>query len=173
MPGSKLLRNFFALSVLAAFPGMLQATNPLILFPTSVALTCAKGVANCAASVSVAVSDASGPDYFLVNPASVPYWLQVSLMNGQATTTPLNMVFTPSAAWINLSVGTYTASVSITGGAITAATVPVTRNGFAVGDQAGDVHLDRFSSKPRSPARRCPSRAPGSDLAGLSRVGNS
>jgi len=45
-------------------------------------------------SVSVAVSDGAGPDYFLVNPASVPYWLQVSLMNGLATSTPQNMIFT-------------------------------------------------------------------------------
>jgi uncharacterized protein (TIGR03437 family) len=125
MCGSRLLRNFFALSAVAAFPGMLYATNALTLTPGSVALTCAKGSATCAASVSVALSDGAGPDYFLVNPASVPYWLQVSLMNGLATSTPQNMIFTPSAAWVNLSVGVYTAVVSITGTAITTATVPV------------------------------------------------
>ncbi len=138
MRGSKLLRNFFAMSVLAAFPGMLRASNALILNPTSVALTCAKGSANCAASVSVAVSDASGPDYFVVNPASVPYWLGVSLMNGQATTTPQNMIFTPSAAWINLSVGIYTASVQITGAAITTASVPVT---LQITDSAPSINV--------------------------------
>src|SRR5271157_750003 len=126
MSGWKLLRNFLTLSVLAAFPAMLQATDTLTLNPTTVSLTCAKGAANCAASVTVAVSDSLGTDYFVVNPASVPYWLQVGLMNGQATSTPQNMVFTPSAAWVNLSVGVYTASVSITGSTITSAAVPVT-----------------------------------------------
>jgi uncharacterized protein (TIGR03437 family) len=47
-------------------------------------------------------------------------------MNGLATSTPQNMIFTPSAAWVNLSVGVYTASVSITGATITTVPVPVT-----------------------------------------------
>ena len=126
MSGPKLLRNFLALSVLAAFPGMLHATDALTLTPSTVSLTCAKGAAACAASTTVAVSDAAGTDYFVVNAATVPYWLQVGLMNGLATSTPQNMVIQPSAAWVNLPVGVYTASVSIIGSAITPATIPVT-----------------------------------------------
>jgi uncharacterized protein (TIGR03437 family) len=120
------MRNFLALSVLAAFPGMLHATDSLTLNPTAAALTCAKGAGTCASSVTVAVSETAGTDYFLVNAATVPYWLQVSLMNGLATSTPQNMIFTPSAAWINLPVGLYSASVLITGVALTPVTVPVT-----------------------------------------------
>jgi uncharacterized protein (TIGR03437 family) len=120
------MRNFLALSVLAAFPGMLHASDTLTLSPGTVALSCAKGAATCAASTTVAVSDASGTDYFVVNPATVPYWLQVGLMNGLATTTPQNMIFQPSAAWVNLPVGIYSANVSITGAAIVTAAVPVT-----------------------------------------------
>jgi len=126
MSGPKVLRNFIALSVLAASPGMLHATDSLTLSPSTVSLTCAKGAATCAASVNVAVSDASGTDYFVVNPASVPYWLQVGLMNGLATSVAQSMTFTPSAVWVNLPVGVYSASVSITGSAINPATVPVT-----------------------------------------------
>lgn len=126
MSGPKLLRNFLALSALAAFPGMLHATDALTLTPSTVSLTCAKGAAACAASTTVAVSDAAGTDYFVVNAATVPYWLQVGLMNGLATSTPQNMVIQPSAAWVNLPVGVYTASVSIIGSAITPATIPVT-----------------------------------------------
>jgi uncharacterized protein (TIGR03437 family) len=120
------LRNFLAVSVLAAFPGMLHAADALTLSPATVSLTCAKGAATCAASINVAVSDVLGTDYFVVNAATVPYWLQVGLMNGLATTVPQNMAFQPSAAWVNLSVGVYTASVSITGSAIAPASVPVT-----------------------------------------------
>jgi uncharacterized protein (TIGR03437 family) len=120
------MRSFLALSAVAAFPGMLHATDALTLTPSTVSLSCAKGAATCAASVTVAVSDALGTGYFVVNPATVPYWLQVGLMNGLATSVPQNMIFQPSAAWVNLPVGIYTASVSITGVAITTATVPVT-----------------------------------------------
>jgi uncharacterized protein (TIGR03437 family) len=105
---------------------MLHATDALTLTPSTVSLTCAKGAAACAASTTVAVSDAAGTDYFVVNAATVPYWLQVGLMNGLATSTPQNMVIQPSAAWVNLPVGVYTASVSIIGSAITPATIPVT-----------------------------------------------
>jgi len=126
MSGPKLLRNFLALSVLAAIPNMLCATNTLTLSPTTVSLTCARGAATCVSSTAVAVSDALGADYFVVNAASVPYWLDVSLMNGLAISTPQNMTFGPSAAWVNLPVGIYTANVSITGSTITTATVPVT-----------------------------------------------
>jgi uncharacterized protein (TIGR03437 family) len=72
------------------------------------------------------VTDAAGTDFFAVGAATVPYWLQVTPMNGSASASSQNLVFQNSAASANLPVGVYTANVQITGANLVTATVPVT-----------------------------------------------
>jgi uncharacterized protein (TIGR03437 family) len=113
------------LGAVALSSSVLEASDALTLVPSSVSLACAKGSGTCAPT-DVAVTDAAGTDYFAVSAATVPYWLQVTPMNGSASGSSQNLVFQPSAAWVNLSVGVYSASVQITGINLTTATIPVT-----------------------------------------------
>jgi uncharacterized protein (TIGR03437 family) len=137
MSGLNPIRYFFALSALAMCCGLLHAADTLTLAPSSVALTCAKGSAS-GSPVSVAVTDAAATDYFAVGAASVPYWLQVTPMNGSASASSQNLVFQTSAASVNLPVGVYTASVQITGSNLVTASVPVT---LQVSDNAPGLNV--------------------------------
>jgi len=119
-------RTLLALTIVAG-GGILRAANTLTFSPTSVALSCAKGSSSCG-TVPVGVTDASGSDYFSVNPASSPDWLQVTPMNGLATGSSQNLTFQVSAIAATLPVGVYSANVQITGSSITTGIVPVILN---------------------------------------------
>jgi len=122
MSAPNIFRILLALSLMAG--SGLRAANTLTYSPSSVVLICAKGSASCN-TVPVGVTDAAGNDYFTINAATVPYWLQVSPMNGLATGTSQNLTFQVSAAAANLPVGEYAATVQITGSNLTNGVIPV------------------------------------------------
>jgi uncharacterized protein (TIGR03437 family) len=111
----KLVRKLSVLSVLASCSGILNAADTFTLNQNTVALSCTKGAAACTSSVSVNLTDSTGTAYFAISLVNFPSWLQVSPMSGAGNSTPLPLVFTPSAAWVNLPVGVYTANVAISG----------------------------------------------------------
>ncbi len=124
MSGIKFSSILLALSLVAG-PGILRASNTLTYSPATVVLTCSKGSASCN-TVPVAVTDAAGTDYFALNASTVPYWLQVSPMNGSASNSSQNLTFQVSPAAANLPVGEYSAAVQVTGANIVTGSIPVT-----------------------------------------------
>ena len=76
-------------------------------------------------AVAVTVS-ATSPTYFTVDAASVPIWMTVSVMNETATSTGVDIDFSPNAVGDSLAAGSYNASIKLKVPGFADKLVPVT-----------------------------------------------
>ncbi|MCX6593794.1 MAG: hypothetical protein NTZ56_19950 [Acidobacteria bacterium] len=117
----RLLPVLFALVVTSL---KLSAANLTAGTPT-ITLTCTKGTA-CSSKGTSTLAISAGTGYYAVTSPSVP-WVQVTPLNGLATTTAGDntLTFAASPAWTTLGSGLYTTTVTIASPGHTSATVTV------------------------------------------------
>ncbi len=98
---SKIVAALFAVVLCA---GLAYAqTSPLTSDHASVSVTFQKP-STAGSAVTVKIS-ASASTYFTVDPASVPFWLNMGAMNGTAVSAGVNITFTPNSLGGSLSAG--------------------------------------------------------------------
>ena len=117
-----------AASALLLGAGLGQAqtppVSPLTATPSSVSITYAGAPG---ADVPVALTITSGSDAFVIDPTTVPFWLNTNISSGSAVPTPGQAVdFVASAAASALAAGAYTASVGVAVNGFQELIIPVT-----------------------------------------------
>jgi uncharacterized protein (TIGR03437 family) len=126
--------KIFTNKVLLAAPAMLlcagfaqaQTTpvTPLVAAPTSVAVTYQKP-STAGAAVAVALTVHAGTNDFVVDPATVPFWLSLDTFSGTATVGGVTIHFQASGAAASLAAGTYNSSVHVRVSGFLDLTIPV------------------------------------------------
>jgi len=104
-------------------------TSPVLqASPTSVSLnyTVVAGTVGTLNSSSVGITTQSGTAYFLVDPATIPLWLNVTPTSSPASTSSTAVTFAVTAGAETLSVGVYTANVHFKVSGAVDLVVPVT-----------------------------------------------
>jgi uncharacterized protein (TIGR03437 family) len=104
-----------------------QGVSPLSATPTTVALTYQKP-ATAGSTVPVSIK-ATPSAFFTVDATSVPIWLGLSATSGTATSSGVNLTFSPPAAGVLIGAGSYYATVKLDvvgASAMTVLSIPVT-----------------------------------------------